>query len=541
MREIEADVVVVGGGTGGYAAALAAARMGMRVVLTDETDWFGGQMTSQAVPPDEHPWIEQFGCTQSYRRFRQGVRVCFRDYFPLKGETLVAPRFLLGGALVSRVPCPPEMAWKVLEQLILPHKISGRVITLLETTPVAAETVGDRVESVTVESTITGTRSVLTGDYFLDATETGELLPLTGTEYVTGSESGKETGEPHAPPEADPLDMQAITYCFAMDHLPGEDHTIEKPEDYEFWRDYRPPSWPDKLFSWRAPDPPTWGVRDRPPEARKPPPGAGLEPGVRVMSLFPEEGKFPLWTYRRLIEKEQFLPGSVNSDITLVNWPQNDYFLGPIYEVAKEEAAGNLRAAREQSFSLLYWLQTEAPRPDGGTGYPGLRLRGDLMSTEDGLAKYPYIRESRRIRAEYTVVEQDLSPEVRPQGPAKYPDSVGVGAYRIDLHPSTSGRNYVDIPSYPFQIPLGALIPVRADNLLAAAKNVGTTHITNGCYRLHPVEWNIGEAAGVLAAYCAEKRLLPRHVRNAPTLLKDFQRLLGHHGVELDWPELKPL
>jgi hypothetical protein len=71
------------------------------------------------------------------------------------------------------------------------------------------------------------------------------------------------------------------------------------------------------------------------------------------MSLFPEKGKFPLWTYRRLIEKDQFLPGTFESDITLVNWPQNDYFLGPIYEVDEEEAAKKLRAAREQSLSLL--------------------------------------------------------------------------------------------------------------------------------------------------------------------------------------------
>ena len=43
-------------------------------------------------------------------------------------------------------------------------------------------------------------------------------------------------------------------------------------------------------------------------------------------------------------------------------------------------------------------------------------------------------------------------------------------------------------------------IRLRMRNLLPACKNIGTTHITNGCYRLHPVEWNIGEAAGVLAA-----------------------------------------
>src|SRR5690606_17483688 len=135
-----------------------------------------------------------------------------------------------------------------------------------------------------------------------------------------------------------------------------------------------------------------------------------------------------------------------------------------------------------------YWMQTEAPRHDGGTGYPGLRLRPDLVGTSDGLAKRPYIREARRIRAEFTVLEQHVGVDASGgRGPEQFEDSVGLGNYRIDLHPSTGGRTYVDIDSYPFQIPLGALIPVRVENLLPANKNIGTTHITNGCYRLHPV------------------------------------------------------
>ena len=56
MKEQRTEILVVGGGTGGVAAAL-----GCRVVLTEETDWIGGQLTSQAVPPDEHRWIESFG------------------------------------------------------------------------------------------------------------------------------------------------------------------------------------------------------------------------------------------------------------------------------------------------------------------------------------------------------------------------------------------------------------------------------------------------------------------------------------------------
>ena len=130
---------------------------------------------------------------------------------------------------------------------------------------------------------------------------------------------------------------------------------------------------------------------------------------------------------------------------------------------------------------------------------------------------------------------------MRPDKAVEYPDSVGIGAYRIDLHPSTGGRNYIDVPSYPFQIPLGSLIPVRVDNLLAASKNIGTTHVTNGCYRLHPVEWNVGEAAGSLAAFCVDKGLLPRQVRNDSSLLSDFQRALVNQGFELEWPRISAL
>ena len=47
------DLVILGGGLGGVATALAACRNGLQVILTEETDWIGGQLTQQAVPPDE--------------------------------------------------------------------------------------------------------------------------------------------------------------------------------------------------------------------------------------------------------------------------------------------------------------------------------------------------------------------------------------------------------------------------------------------------------------------------------------------------------
>jgi hypothetical protein len=113
---------------------------------------------------------------------------------------------------------------------------------------------------------------------------------------------------------------------------------------------------------------------------------------------------------------------------------------------------------------------------------------------------------------------------------------VGVGYYHIDLHPSSRGNNYIDFPSLPFQIPLGALLPQRVNNLLPANKNIGTTHITNGCYRLHPVEWSIGEAVGCLIAFAGRKHVPFRAVREQKPLLEEFQREIERQGIETKWP-----
>jgi len=53
-QEHDVDIVIIGGGLGGCAAAMAACATGARVVMTEPTDWIGGQVSQQGVPPDEH-------------------------------------------------------------------------------------------------------------------------------------------------------------------------------------------------------------------------------------------------------------------------------------------------------------------------------------------------------------------------------------------------------------------------------------------------------------------------------------------------------
>ncbi|AIJ23425.1 FAD-dependent oxidoreductase [Amycolatopsis methanolica] len=226
-----------------------------------------------------------------------------------------------------------------------------------------------------------------------------------------------------------------------------------------------------------------------------------------------------LWGFRRILARGLHEAGAFDSDITLVNWPLNDYWLRPALEIdghtGPDDVARAHHEAKQLSLSVLYWPRTEAPRADGGTGFPGLKLRHDVTGTADGLAKSAYVRESRRIKAVTTVTEQDVSLDVLgPHGRKRHADSVGIGSYRIDLHPSTSGDNYVDVASVPFEIPLGALLPRRVRNLVPGAKNIGTTHITNGCYRLHPVEWNVGEVAGHLGGFALRRGVGPHQVRD---------------------------
>lgn len=535
MQDVQVDVLVVGAGLGGVAAALAAAQAGVRVVLVEGPRWLGGQLTAQAVPPDEHPWVEQFGVTAAYRSLREAIRGYYRDHYPLTNAARRARQLNPGAGLVSRLCHEPRVAVAVLEAMLAPWRATGQ-ITVLQ--PYRAQSVrvdGDRVTGVRLVADGSAAEPIdVTAAYVVDATETGELLPLAGVEYVTGFESQDRTGEPSAPAVGDPLNMQAVSWCFAVDHVDG-DHTIERPASYDYWRAARPVVWQGPLLAFSWPDP-----RTLEPSRGWLQPNPDDDPLAVEADQSKNAGTDDLWRFRRIAARKQFEPGVYPSDITLVNWPMIDYLDGPVFEVPEAEAARHREGARQLAWSALYWMQTEAPRPDGGTGFPGLRLRTDLLGTDDGLAQDAYVRESRRIRAVTTIRETDVSLAIRGEhGATRYPDSVGIGMYRIDLHPSTGGDTYLDVASTPFQIPLGALLPIRVQNLLPAAKNIGTTHITNGAYRLHPVEWNIGEAVGALAAYCIRTARSPHSVHEKNDLLEEFQSLLVRRGVELAWPDIR--
>ena len=507
-NRVDCDILIVGGGLGGCSAALHAAKMGMKVCLIEECSWIGGQITSQGVSAlDEHDYIEQFGGTATYYQLRNGIRDYYRQHYQLSDSAKNNQEFDPGNCWVSRLAFEPKVGLLVLQKMQQPYLDDGMLAIYTNTKPIGAAVKHDQIINVTAINILNHDQIIFDAKYFIDASELGDLLPLTGAEYVVGAEPFSLTQEPHAHAgDGYPESVQSFTYTFVVEYCQGGNHTIPKPDNYEFNRDHQPYSFiTEKGIQYRM---------------------FGRAPGT--------PGSF--WAYRRLIDASQFKDNAFSNDIAMINWHSNDFRGGSIIDVSPQQRQQRLQQAKNLSLGFLYWLQTEVPRDDGGSGYPELKLRKDIMGTDDVLSQFPYIRESRRIKAMQTIREQDISAEFQTDARAKFFDnSIGIGKYWIDLHCCSDEDQGLFLETKPFQIPLGVLIPLRMKNLIAGSKNIGTTNITNGAYRLHPIEWAIGEAAGALAVMAIKEKMSPHQIHASSLLVWRLQYHLVQAGVPIFW------
>ncbi len=529
-KTIKCDIFIAGGGLGGLAAAIKIWQMNekqkrrpLKVVISEETDWLGGQATVQGVSAlDENYLVESTGCTDNYQQLRTAIRHNYKRKHALSSEAAKIEYFNPGNCWVSRLSFEPKVALEEIDKMLAAGLENSALRILYRHKPffvqhrrrfsLFSNPQEPAIKSIYLTDLNNGEQINVRAKVFLDATECGDLLPLANTPYKTGDEAKADTSEPHAPDKAAPENVQDFTYPFALEWRPGENHTISKPALYDDLVAQGKFSFDQfKMF--------VSAYRDTP------------------------EGKqelLPFWTYRRLIDSANFTSTDRSNDyphdIAMINWSGNDVRQKNIIDKSAQTQAEHLAFGKLVSLGFLYWLQTAAPRDEGGTGYPELLLRPEIMGTQDGLSKHPYIRESRRAVTKYTVIEQDIAKEFNKSSARakEFSDSVGIGLYPIDIH------GHEEIPgagqlSNPFQIPLGSLIPQKYNRLLPACKNIGVTHITNGAYRLHPIEWAIGEAQGALSHYCLSRRVSPDEVLTHLPLLRDFQRQLIESGVPIYW------
>lgn len=512
------DAVIIGAGMGGVSAALEAARQGITVCLTEPTLWVGGQMTSQGVSAfDGNRWIDTTGATATFAALSHSIRASY--YAQRKGRPGLPPAGTLtsfnpGNCWVSTLCFQPQRGLAALQQLLNPYLASGRLRLWVHTVPIRVARHGRTLTSVLAYDFGHRQWLRLQGKYFVDATALGDLVALSGLPYRTGAESHSQTGEPDAPVKANPSAVQSINYPFL-------------------------------LLRRTAPA----LTRTAPAGAEPPPPGYARFKSQYSLTIYGHHGSAltykvfaraphtpgSFWDYRRLVDAAQFARGAFPGDLSMVNWNSNDDCDAHLLSGSPQQQAAGLQQAKRVSLGFAWWLRHRVPRDDGhGRGYPELQLMPQGMGSADGLAQQPYIRESRRIIPLRTIVEQSLAVRFQTGARAQlYPDSVGIGQYPIDIH--SCGGNDFTSQTKPYEVPLGALIARDADNLLAASLDIGTTHITNGAYRLHPTLWSIGEAVGATIARAIQSHTTPAAIDHSREAMLALERTLVAQGHPVFW------
>ena len=318
------------------------------------------------------------------------IRDYYRRHYPLTAEARAVESLNPGNGSVSRLCHEPRVALAVLHGHARTVRQQSAPRSCSSTSRSRPTSQGDRVEAVTVRDLRSG-RERCSSRPILSRRDRAGRPAAAGQDGVRHRRRGAEGHRRAARPRQGPARTTSRRSPAVSRSITSTGRTTRstEPAEYDFWRNYVPalkPAWPGPLLSWQMSEPIT--LKERKPCRSTRCGGTGSEP-----LALPPHRRPPQFPARHLSRRTS----------ALVNWPQNDYWLGNLMRRVGGGGRQALARAKQLSLSLLYWLQTEAPRPDGKTGWKGLRLRTDIVGTEDGLAKYPYIRESRRIKAEFTV------------------------------------------------------------------------------------------------------------------------------------------
>jgi hypothetical protein len=470
------DVLVWGGGTGGVAAAIQAARGGANTLLLTPGPWLGGMVSAAGVCcPDGNeltPW--QTGLWGAFlreleRRELEGLDhnwvSCF-GYRPTTAEQI----------LQDWVKAEPKLLW-------WPR------CRLLE-----VERQGSLITAVRVE--VDGEQRRVGCQVVIDGSDRGDLLPLAQAPFRFGWEPQEQWGEPSAP-------------------------SAERIRTEAFFKEQPVQS-------------PTWVVMGQlQSDTLEADPVRGIDPAACPQLPAPFERACEAFGLERTLTYGR-LPGG----LVMLNWPLhgNDWHWGleRAFEGNPQQEAELFHEMQAHSLRFAEAL-IEA---SGGWLHLGHAFPAEAGSPAPWLAAMPYWREGRRMVGRATVLEQDLLPlgegascAALPRDAAGALQSIAVGNYANDHH--YPGPDWPLAPKScrwggrwtgtPFCIPFGALVSAEIDNLLAADKAISTSHMANGATRLQPLVLNVGQAAGAAAALALQRRCPP----HALPVRQVQERLIG--------------
>ena len=215
-RDVQFDVLVVGGSTGGTTAGIQAARMGCETVVVEEFDWLGGMLTSAGVSAVDGNYMLPGGLWGEYKN-------ALIDHYGGVAENLQT-------GWVSAVNYEPSVGDSIFKAFAAAEK---NLEVWYRTTIVRAERINDHWKVVLNKG---GVETTVTARILIDGTDLGDVAKMCGVKYDIGMESRFATNETIAPEQANDI-IQDLTYVAILKDY-GKEATIQKPEGYDPTRYY---------------------------------------------------------------------------------------------------------------------------------------------------------------------------------------------------------------------------------------------------------------------------------------------------------------
>ena len=525
IRSIDnCDLLIVGGSTSALGAILSASKiLGTRVCLLEPTDWAGGQVSAELLSaPDYAGYILQDNATHftlnvaEINRQLNNRNPLFAKMLDVLGNTgkcWVSPWCSIPELFHSQAILPETNNTRIFYNTVIKRVIkdpTGRRIIQIDTIQRAPRQTAERCRFLSEElpdwyskndsAWFTKTELSFTNFQFvMDGTSWGEVLVLSNASYLQGvmeQFDGDTSGVGNA----------TCGQAFTIDFL---EQLRETPED-------EPPN----------PLPEPTG-------------GANYTLGMMTWER--------IWTYRRVNSSAPDSQTVAVNDITIQNWADgNDYTREFFYLSLAEtqhqrdtdqwQGGVNLEAIRNAerlAYGYHYWYRQNAPAQYANRTV--LIRSPSATGTCHSLAKLPYIRESRRSigHENFLMNLTTINGTARDLHGYIFEDRLCIGVYGVDIHfmrgcsyPKYMHEQYSVLPYY---VPLRAMTNRDIDNLIVIGKTMAQSFLVNSAVRLHPVEFSIGQAAGVVGSYAVQNKLQTvaemlniAHLTRVQSMVKEF-------------------
>jgi ribulose 1,5-bisphosphate synthetase/thiazole synthase len=464
--KVETDVLVVGGGTAGFAAAIAAGRNGAKVILVEQHDYLGGTLSGGMVnmirsmrhmqgPKDaEDKKMKIAGYESSFvdQQLVYSIAQEFVDRMIDAGSAWGTK-----GQAATRQFFDPEMAKMVIEKMV--EEAGVEIWYYSQTTDVLKS--DNSVNGIVVENL--KERIEISAKVTIDATGDGDVCANAGAEFVLGNEG-------HCQPLTLYFTINNVDFDKTLQYM--KEHASEIGSNYvERITQLKAEEKPLTLLPFKA------KIKE------------ALENGDYPVPYNIEKVVLETLTY---MVRPQFKNGKMRYNLVSVN-----------HDMAYNIDATDRKALTKATIAMRDIAVKMAAF-----------YRKYIPGFEDSYLAYtaPFvgIRDTRRIIGDYYLTSDDVF------AGRSFEDGIGRYGSVADVHDKDGGKKEIRLTEVGgqgwFHIPYRTMLPKGIDNLLVAGRCVSADYIAQGCTRSQAACILTGQAAGTAAVLAIKAGVKPREV-----------------------------